>query len=161
MAVLEETVIEDFDIMVVAGEGKYWLSQILFDLSVEVGIPPPQFFGKRLYNDPRGVQKWKITTLISRRDEDHADYDVEFARDYTDFNCSVSVAMHCAMSHICHKYRTCITHRSVFCLFAERGLDGEVVDRQNQYLTPIRRYLMEREFAAVNMEITMRGRLRR
>ena len=39
-------------------------------------------------------------------------------------------------------------------------MDGEVVDRRLQHLALIRRYLMEREFSTVNMEINMRRQVR-
>ena len=37
----EEIVLGDYDVMTTAGEGKFWLSQILHDLAMDVGIPPP------------------------------------------------------------------------------------------------------------------------
>ena len=156
----EENVLGDYDVMTTAGEGMFWLSQILHDLAVDVGIPPPQFFAKRLFNDPRGVQKWKITTIIWKLEEDPEDYNVEFTSSYPDYTCSISVAMQCAIAHICHKYRTRLTHGSAYRLFAERDMEGEVVDRRHQHLALIRRYLMEREFTTVNMEVNMRRQVR-
>ena len=44
----EQNVLGDYDVMVTAGEGMFWLSQILRDLAEAVGIPPPRFYAKRV-----------------------------------------------------------------------------------------------------------------
>jgi hypothetical protein len=85
---------------------------------------------------------------------------VEFTSSYPDYTCSISAAMQCAISHICYKYHARLTHGSAYRLFAERDMDGEVVDCRHQHLALIRRYLMEREFSTVNMEVNMRRQVR-
>ena len=156
----EQNVLGDYDVMVIAGEGMFWLSQILRNLAEAVGIPPPRFYAKRFFINARGIQKWKITGVIDKREEDSDDFIMEFTSFYPDFTTSISMAMQCAISLICRKCRSRLPHGSAYRLFAERNEDGEAVDRDHQHLAPIRRYLMEREFTTINMEICMRWQIR-
>ena len=123
---------DDYDVVVVAGDAQFWLSQCLYDLAVDVGIPSPLFFGKVHYCDYNGAEKWQITTLIKKRTADPLDFDLEYTKFYPDFDCSIGMAIHGAISRICKKYRARITHGSVFRLFAERGMTGEVIYRSDQ-----------------------------
>ena len=66
----EENVLGDYDVMVIAGEGMFWLSQILRNLAEADGIPPPRFYAKRFFINAHGIQKWKITGVIDKRKED-------------------------------------------------------------------------------------------
>ena len=54
---------DHYDALVIAGDEPYWLSRSLYDLSREVGIPAPHFYGNREYSDYNGGEKWHITTV--------------------------------------------------------------------------------------------------
>ena len=56
-----------YDVMIVAGDEPYRLSDSLFHLAKDVGIPPPQFYGREVYCDYNGAEKWLLTTLIQGR----------------------------------------------------------------------------------------------
>ena len=146
---------EDYDEVVIAGDEPYWLSGCLYDLARHVGIPAPHFYGKREYHDYNGAEKWQITTLIQGRTADPFDLDMEYTGPYPDFEFSVGMAMHGAISRICGKYRAYIDHGSVFRLFGERSEPGDTIDRGHQQLTPTRYHFMEREFVATNSEVLM------
>ena len=42
---------DTYDVMIVAGDEPYRLSDSLFHLAKDVGIPPPQFYGREVYCD--------------------------------------------------------------------------------------------------------------
>lgn len=64
----------EFDKEVVAGGGAHYLSDILFDLSEYIGMPPPRFSGKKVYQW-HDMEKWTIKTEIKGRTIDTADQD--------------------------------------------------------------------------------------
>lgn len=147
-----------YDKIVVAGYGHYWLSRCLYELSQEVGIPPPHFYGKKEFEEPNESEKWEITTLIHACEVDPLDEDLEYTQTYPDFECSVALAMQGAIARICNKYRPHIPQGSVFALFGERNEAGDVIPHFHQ-LPLIQHHLMEREFVAMNMEILMRRQI--
>lgn len=146
---------DHYDALVIAGDEPYWLSRSLYDLSREVGIPAPHFYGNREYNDYNGGEKWHITTVIQGRDADPMDSEMVYTVPYPSFEYSVGQAMQGAISRICSKYRTRISHGSFFRLLGERTEAGDVINRSNQHTPPIRHHLMELEFVARNSELQM------
>ena len=150
---------DDYDEVVIAGDDPYWLSRCLYDLAIDVGIPPPHFYGKREYDDYNGAEKWQITTYIPGRNTDAHDLGMVYTIPYPDFEVSVGMAMQGAIARICNRYRAHITHGSVFRLFGERYETGEAFDRWDQHLTAIRSHFMEREFMAVDIEVMMQRQI--
>ena len=145
--------------MIVAGDEPYRLSDSLFHLAKDVGIPPPQFYGSRVYCDYNGAEKWLITTLIQGRVADDEDPEMLYTEAYPDWDLSVEMAIHGAISRICYKYRTYVTHGSAYRLFGERNEDGDAIDRGDQHITAIRTHLMEREALSVGTEILLQRQI--
>jgi hypothetical protein len=83
---------DSYDHRVVAGLGGYRFSETLLELSNFVGIPPPEFRGRRVYKE-YGLQKWDIQTIIRGREEDPEDPTMEFTNAYTDWSRSVEIAI--------------------------------------------------------------------
>jgi hypothetical protein len=54
---------DPYDHRVVAGLGNYSFGKMLLELSDFVGIPPPEFRGRRVYKE-YGLEKWEIQTII-------------------------------------------------------------------------------------------------
>jgi hypothetical protein len=54
---------EPYDHRAVAGLGGYHFSETLLELSNFVGIPPPEFRGRRVYKE-YGLDKSEIQTII-------------------------------------------------------------------------------------------------
>ena len=148
-----------YDLMIVAGDEPYWLSRTLFRLAKEVGIPPPQFYGSQVFSDINGAEKWWITTLIQGRSVDYEDLDMVYTEAYPDWNMSVGMAMHGAISRICYKYRPLITHGSVYRLFGERNEAGDALDRSDQNLSAVRNHLMEIEVISVSSEVLLQRQI--
>ena len=141
-----------YDLMIVAGDEPYWLIESLFHLAKDVGIPAPQFYGRRVYCDYNGAEKWLITTLIQGRIVDDGDPEMLYTEAYPDWSISVGMAIHGAISRICYKYRSHVTHGSAYRLFGERNEAGDPIDRGNQHNTAIRTHFMEREALSVSTE---------
>ena len=148
-----------YEVMVVAGDEPYWLSKTLFLLAKEVGIPPPQFYGNPVFCSINGAEKWWITTLIQGRTVDYKDLDMVYTEAYPDWNISVGMAMHGAISRICHKYRSLITHGSTYRLFGERNEAGDALDRSDQNLSAVRKHLMELEVLSVSSEVLLQKQI--
>lgn len=150
---------DTYDVMIVAGDEPYWLSESLFRLAKDVGIPAPQFYGREVYCDISGAQKWMITTLIQGRSEDVEDLDMMYTEPYPDWSISVGMAIHGAISRICYKYRSHVTHGSAYRLFGERNEAGDAIDRGNQHNTAIRTHFMEREALSVGTEVLLQRQI--
>jgi hypothetical protein len=73
-------------------------------LSDFVGIPPPEFRGRRMYKE-NGMEKWEIQTVIRGHEEDPKDLTMDYTNTYIDWSGSVVIAMQGAIAHICYKYR--------------------------------------------------------
>jgi hypothetical protein len=54
---------DPYDHRVVAGLGGYCFNKTLLELSDFVGIPVPEFRGRRVYKE-YGLDKWEIQTII-------------------------------------------------------------------------------------------------
>ena len=145
--------------MIVAGDEPYRLSESLYHLARDVGIPLPQFYGSRVYFDRNGAEKWLITTLIQGRVKDDEDPEMLYTEAYPDWDLSMEMAIHGAISRICYKYRNYVTHGSAYRLFGERNEDGDAIDRGDQHITAIRNYLMEREALSVGTEILLQKQI--
>ena len=65
------------------------LSESLFHLAKDVGIPPPQFYGREVYCDYNGAEKWLITTLIQGRIVDDEDPEMLYTEAYPDWRLSI------------------------------------------------------------------------
>jgi hypothetical protein len=143
---------DSYDHRVVAGLGGYRFSETLLELSNFVGIPPPEFRGRRVYKE-YGLQKWDIQTIIRGREEDPEDPTMEFTNAYTDWSRSVEIAMQGAMACICHKYHHRFSSTTPYYLFGERNEEGSVIDwRSTESHSIPRTYMTEKEYITVNME---------
>ena len=107
--------------MIVAGEEPYRLSGSLYCLARDVGIPPPQFYGRQVYYDGNGAEKWLITTLIQGRIGEDDDPGVWYTQAYPDWSTSVEMAIHGAMSRVIFKYRDHVPRSGVFRFLGERA----------------------------------------
>jgi hypothetical protein len=67
----------------VAGLRGYHFSKTLLELSNFIGIPPPEFRGRRVYKE-YGLEKWEIQTIIRGREADPEDQTMEFSNAYND-----------------------------------------------------------------------------
>ena len=148
-----------YDVMIVAGDEPYRLSQSLYRLAQDVGIPLPQFYGRRVYCDYNGAEKWLITTLIQGRIMDDDDPEMCYTEPYPDWDISVEMAIHGAISRICFKYHNYITNGTAYRLFGERNEEGDAVDRGDQHVTAVRSHLMEREALSVGTEILLQRQI--
>jgi hypothetical protein len=95
---------DPYDHKVVAGLGNYSFSKILLELSDFVGIPPPEFRGRRVYKE-YGLEKWEIQTIIQGREGDPEDPTMDFTNAYTDWSNSVQIANR----ELCHVSATSTT----------------------------------------------------
>jgi hypothetical protein len=83
---------DPYDHQVVAGLGGNRFSKTLLELSDFVGIPPPEFRGRRVYKE-YGLEKWEIQTIIRGHTEDPEDPTMDFTNAYMDWSHSVEIAM--------------------------------------------------------------------
>jgi hypothetical protein len=90
---------DPYDHRVVAGLGNYTFSKTLLELSDFVGIPPPEFRGRRMYKE-NGMEKWEIQTIIRGREEDPEDPTMDYTSAYIDWSGSAEIAMQGAIAHI-------------------------------------------------------------
>jgi hypothetical protein len=90
---------DPYDHRVVAGLGNYTFSKTLLELSDFVGIPPPEFRGRRMYKK-NGMEKWEIQTIIRGYKEDPEDPTMDYTSAYIDWSGFVEIAMQGAMAHI-------------------------------------------------------------
>ena len=141
-----------YDVMIVAGDEPYRLSGSLFRLARDVGIPPPQFYGRQMYYDDNYAEKWLITTIIQGRIGDDDDPGVCYTQAFPDWDTSVEMAIHGAMSRIIFRYRDHVPRSGCFRFLGERDEDGCVADSNDEHDTQIRAHLMEREALAVATE---------
>jgi hypothetical protein len=145
-----------YDETVIAGDMPHYLSLTLFDLSGKVGIAPPVFQGRRLYQE-HGIEAWTIKTFIPGSDADPDDPDMTYTEVYPDWVNSVEIAMQGAIARICHKFRHMIPPTSPYYNFGERTEDGTPVDRtEEENHTVCRLHLTEREFVSANTELLLK-----
>jgi hypothetical protein len=83
---------DPYDHQVVAGLGGNHFSKTLLELSDFIGIPPPEFRGRRVYKE-YGLEKWEIQTIIRGHIEDPEDPTMDFTNAYMDWSHSVEIAM--------------------------------------------------------------------
>ena len=138
--------------MIEAGDEPYRLSGTLYCLARAVRIPPPQFYGKQVYHDDSLAEKWLITTIIQGRSGDDDDPGVRYTQAFPDWDTSVEMAIHGAMSRIIFRYRDHVPRSGCFRFLGERDEDGCVADSNDEHDTQIRAHLMEREALAVASE---------
>lgn len=141
-----------YDIMIVAGEEPYRLSGSLYCLARDVGIPLPQFYGRQVYYDGNGAEKWLITTLIQGRIGEDDDPGVCYTQAYPDWCTSVEMAIHGAMSRIIFRYRDHVPRSGAFRFFGERDEDGDAIDSNDEHITHLRAHIVERKALAVGTE---------
>jgi hypothetical protein len=143
---------DPYDHRVVAGLGNYCFSQTLLELSDFVGIPPPEFQGRRVYKE-YGLEKWEIQTIIRGREEDPEDPTMDYTNAYVDWSYSVEIAMQGAIARICYKYHHRFSSTTPYYQFGERDEEGNAMDRRSSETHSIfQTYMTEREYNTVNME---------
>jgi hypothetical protein len=118
---------DPYDHRVVAGLGNYSFSKILLELSDFVGIPPPEFRGRRVYME-YDLEKWEIQTIIRGREEDTT---MDYTSAYIDWSGSVEIAMQGAIACICYKYHHRFSSTTPYYQFGERDEEGCAMDRRN------------------------------
>jgi hypothetical protein len=143
---------DPYDHRVVARLGNYTFSKTLLELSDFVGIPPPEFRGRRLYKE-NGMEKWEIQTIIQGREEDPKDSTMDYTNSYIDWSGSVEIAMQGAIACICYKYHHRFSTTTPYYQFGECNEEGCAMDRRGvENHTLFRTYMTEREYSAVNTE---------
>jgi hypothetical protein len=141
---------DPYDHRVVAGLGGYRFSETLLELSNFVGIPPPEFRGRRVYKE-YGLEKWEIQTIIRGREEDPEDPTMEFTNAYTDWSHLVEIAMQGAVACICHKNHHRFSSTTPYYLSRECNEEGNAMDRRSTESHTIpQTYMTERGYIAVN-----------
>jgi hypothetical protein len=143
---------DPYDHGVVAGLGCYHFSETLLELSNFIGIPPPEFRGRRVYKE-YDLEKWEIQTIIQGREEDPEHPTMDYTIAYIDWSYGVEIAMQGAVARIFHKHHHRFSSTTPYYLFGEHNESGRTMDQRitespSIYWT----YMTEREYNTVNME---------
>ena len=128
--------------MIEASEEPYPLNESLYRLARDVGIPLPQFYGRQVYYDDNGAEKWLITTLIQGRIGEDDDPGVCYTQAYLDWCTSVEMAIHGAMSRIIFGYRDHVPRSGAFRFIRERDEDGDAIDSNDEHITHLRTHII-------------------
>jgi hypothetical protein len=140
---------DPYDHRVVAGLGNYTFSKTLLDF---VGIPPPEFRGRRVYKE-NGMEKWEIETIIRGHEEDPEDPTMDYINPYIDWSGSMEIAMQGAIARICYKYHHHFSLTTPYYQFGERNEEGCAMDRRGlETHSLFWTYMTEREYSAMNTE---------
>ena len=146
-----------FTHLVVAGDGDtLHFDRQLSELAALVGIPPPIFQGRLVYQE-YGVERWLIKTTIPACTNDPSTQEVIYEERYPDWEVSVQLAMQGAIARICGAYQRFIPPGSLYRNFGRRQMDGTPYYYPgNGSLSGYRRYLMDRECNTVDLEDMMK-----
>jgi hypothetical protein len=146
----------DYDETFCAGDAPFYLSGILFDMSVLVGIPPPVIQGRQLYKE-HGTEAWLIKTFIPGSDDDLDDPGMTYSDTYPDWENSVEIAIQGAIARIRHKFHHKIPPTSPYYHFGERSEDGTPLRRISTRNNSVcRDYMTEREFVSASSEMLLK-----
>lgn len=96
----------------------------LAHLAKELYLPLPMFMGRKLVNSIPGVNRWEIQSVLLGDPTDPTSENMSYSGIYPDWSIGVDMAMHAALSRMCHRYHDKLPPNSDFLHFGRRNEEG-------------------------------------